>query len=133
MILEQILTSEYFWLAIGFGGQIFFTSRFLVQWIASEKAGKSVMPVSFWFLSIGGSLMLLAYAIHRRDPVFTLGQSCGSIIYVRNLHLIHKERLAKAAKEDIGQFEDDTGLTMNPTEKSEATDSEIVNNSPSGK
>ena len=86
----------WYWYAIGFGGQIFFTMRFLVQWIASERAGKSVVPVSFWFFSIGGSLMLLSYAIYRRDPVFILGQSCGSVIYFRNLHLIYREKQQKA-------------------------------------
>lgn len=80
------------WLIIGYLGQAMFFSRFLVQWIASERAGKSVMPISFWFLSLLGGLTLLAYSIWRKDPVFILGQSCGALIYTRNLMLIRKEK-----------------------------------------
>jgi lipid-A-disaccharide synthase-like uncharacterized protein len=78
------------WLIIGFGGQFLFALRFLIQWIASERAKKSVMPVSFWYLSIAGGLTLLLYAIWRRDPVFVLGQSTGCFIYARNLYLIRR-------------------------------------------
>jgi lipid-A-disaccharide synthase-like uncharacterized protein len=85
------------WIALGFAGQLLFTGRFLVQWIASERKKKSVVPIHFWILSLGGSLILLAYAIHRRDPVFVLGQSAGSFIYIRNLMLIRRE--AKRAQE----------------------------------
>lgn len=81
-----------FWLVVGFVGQIMFGMRFFVQWIASEKAKKSVIPIAFWYLSICGSLILLVYAIHRRDPVFILGQSTGSFIYLRNLYLIKNEK-----------------------------------------
>lgn len=81
-----------FWIVIGFIGQIMFGMRFFVQWIVSGKAKKSVIPIAFWYLSICGSLILLAYAIHRRDPVFILGQSPGSFIYLKNLNLIKKER-----------------------------------------
>jgi lipid-A-disaccharide synthase-like uncharacterized protein len=77
---------------IGFVGQAFFTARFLVQWIASERAGRSVIPVAFWFFSIGGGLILFGYALYRRDPVFILGQGLGTFIYVRNLMLIARER-----------------------------------------
>ncbi|KAA2244012.1 lipid-A-disaccharide synthase N-terminal domain-containing protein [Salinarimonas soli] len=77
---------------VGLIGQLLFTARFLVQWIASERAGRSVVPVSFWFLSIGGGLILLGYALYRKDPVFILGQSLGTLIYVRNLMLISRER-----------------------------------------
>ncbi|MEQ1839155.1 MAG: lipid-A-disaccharide synthase N-terminal domain-containing protein [Verrucomicrobiales bacterium] len=80
------------WVVLGILGQVFFTARFLTQWIASEKAGKSVIPLSFWFFSIGGGLMLLAYALYRRDPVFILGQAFGLFIYVRNLMLIRKSK-----------------------------------------
>lgn len=83
---------ETMWLIIGFTAQILFFSRFLVQWIASERAGKSVVPIAFWFLSLGGGGLLLSYAIFRKDPVFILGQSVGFIIYSRNLHLIFKEK-----------------------------------------
>ncbi len=80
------------WVILGILGQIFFTARFLTQWIASERAGRSVVPLSFWFFSIGGGLMLLAYALYRRDPVFILGQAFGLFIYVRNLMLIRKSK-----------------------------------------
>jgi len=79
---------EMFWLLLGFTAQVFFSARFLVQWIASERAGMSIVPISFWFLSITGGTLLLCYAIWRRDPVFILGQAAGVFIYVRNLVLI---------------------------------------------
>ena len=78
-------------LVIGFIGQAFFSMRFLVQWIASEKQGKSVIPLSFWIFSILGSSLLLIYAIYRKDPVFILGQAPNLFIYSRNLYLIKKE------------------------------------------
>ena len=81
-----------FWLLLGFFAQGLFSARFLIQWIASEKAHKIVMPTVFWYLSIAGSIFLLAYAIYRKDPVFILGQSTGVFIYSRNLYLIYKER-----------------------------------------
>ena len=77
------------WIGIGFLGQFFFFSRFLVQWLASEKQKKSVVPVSFWYFSILGGTVLLFYAVHRRDPVFIAGQALGLFIYARNLWLIH--------------------------------------------
>ncbi len=80
------------WIAIGFAGQALFTMRFLVQWIASERAKKSVIPISFWYFSIGGSFVLLAYAIHQEDPVFILGQAMGFLIYFRNLAFIAKAK-----------------------------------------
>lgn len=83
--------AELLWIAFGLGGQLLFTGRFLVQWIASEKAGRSTVPVAFWWFSIAGGLTLLTYAIHRGDPVFILGQSLGVFIYARNLWLIRKE------------------------------------------
>jgi len=85
------LTSDHIWLAIGFGGQGLFTMRFFVQWIASEKQKKSVMPNAFWYFSIGGGLILLAYAIKKMDPVFILGQGTGLIIYARNIYFIHQK------------------------------------------
>ena len=66
--------------------------RFLIQWIVSEKRGESIIPLPFWYFSIGGSLILLTYSIHRQDPVFILGQSVGSIIYIRNLILIGRKK-----------------------------------------
>jgi len=80
------------WLVVGFGGQICFALRFLVQWIVSERKGESVIPLFFWYLSLAGGLILLAYAIHIKDPVFIVGQSTGAFIYVRNLMLIYKKR-----------------------------------------
>jgi lipid-A-disaccharide synthase-like uncharacterized protein len=79
-----------FWIAFGLFGQVFFSARFFVQWIASERAKKSVVPVSFWWLSILGAFILLIYAIYRRDPVFIIGQSTGFLIYTRNLYFISK-------------------------------------------
>ena len=86
------------WLGIGFFAQLMFSARFLVQWLASERAGKSIVPLLFWYLSIAGSGLLLAYAIHRKDPVFILGQSVGIFIYSRNLYLIRREK--KVALQD---------------------------------
>ena len=80
------------WLIIGFAGQALFTLRFLAQWIASEKARKSTVPIAFWWLSLSGGAVLLTYAIHRRDPVFALGQGAGLFIYMRNITLIRRER-----------------------------------------
>lgn len=77
---------------MGFIAQGLFSARFLVQWIASERAGKSVVPVAFWLFSVGGGGLLLVYAILRKDPVFIVGQASGLVIYGRNLFLIHKER-----------------------------------------
>lgn len=82
------------WIILGFVGQAFFFMRFLIQWIVSEKRGESTIPIAFWYCSIGGSIILLSYAIHRQDPVFILGQSTGSIIYIRNLILISRKNKA---------------------------------------
>ena len=82
---------------LGMLGQVLFFSRFLVQWIASEKKGQSVVPLSFWFLSIGGGFLLLIYALWRKDPVITLGQLVGLFVYVRNLMLIHRHKTAQPA------------------------------------
>lgn len=79
-------------LALGFLAQGLFSARFFVQWIASERAGRSVVPLSFWLFSIAGGGLLLLYAIFRKDPVFIVGQGAGLIIYLRNLFLIYKER-----------------------------------------
>ena len=79
-------------LGVGFLGQAMFFGRFLVQWICSERAGRSYIPISFWYFSLGGAALLLTYAIMRRDPVFIVGQSTGFFIYSRNLILIHRNR-----------------------------------------
>jgi lipid-A-disaccharide synthase-like uncharacterized protein len=86
-----------FWLIIGLVGQVAFFSRFLVQWITSERAGRSTVPTAFWYLSLTGSALLLSYAIHRQDPVFILGQSVGSVVYVRNLMLLGREQQTHAS------------------------------------
>ncbi|MGB4056580.1 MAG: lipid-A-disaccharide synthase N-terminal domain-containing protein [Alphaproteobacteria bacterium] len=81
---------EHIWIAVGLIGQAMFFMRFLLQWIASEKAKMSVVPEVFWYFSIAGAVILLAYAIYRQDPVFILGQSMGFLIYFRNIYLIRK-------------------------------------------
>jgi lipid-A-disaccharide synthase-like uncharacterized protein len=91
-----------FWLVVGFVGQALFSMRFLLQWLKSEREGRSVIPVAFWYFSLAGSLALLAYAIHRLDPVFILGQSAGIVIYLRNLYLISRERQASSAAHPQG-------------------------------
>ena len=82
------------WVILGFVAQAFFTMRFVVQWLASERAKRSVVPVAFWFFSLGGGALLFVYAIQREDPVFILGQGLGLFIYIRNLWLIANERKA---------------------------------------
>jgi lipid-A-disaccharide synthase-like uncharacterized protein len=85
------------WLIVGFTAQGLFTGRFLIQWIASERRKESHIPVAFWYLSLAGGSLLLAYAVHRRDPVFILGQATGLVVYARNLHLILRKRQGEAA------------------------------------
>ncbi len=80
------------WIAVGFAGQLLFSARFIVQWVLSERKGRSYIPMAFWYFSIVGGMTLLAYAIHRQDPVFIAGQAFGLIIYLRNLTLIARER-----------------------------------------
>lgn len=84
--------TEFWWVAFGLAGQLLFMGRFLVQWIASEREGRSVIPLAFWYFSIGGGVILFFYAVYRADPVFILGQSVGLFIYLRNLWLIHAEK-----------------------------------------
>ena len=86
------MDEEGWWLLLGFGGQVLFLGRFVLQWLASERQRRSVVPVAFWHLSIAGALVLLVYAAHRRDPVFVAGQALGVAIYLRNLRLIRLER-----------------------------------------
>ena len=95
----MILTPQI-WLIIGFIGQTIFASRFLIQWIVSERASKSIIPNIFWWISIVGSLILLSYAIHTQDPVFIVGQSCGFLIYSRNLYLIRQDKRASKKNSD---------------------------------
>lgn len=82
---------SWYWIAFGLLGNATFGVRFLVQWIASERAGASVVPPAFWYLSIAGSLVLLVYAIHRRDPIFVLAYLPNSFVYARNLILLRRE------------------------------------------
>ena len=84
------MTTEHVWLGVGLLGQLCFSARFLVQWIASERRKESVVPTEFWYFSIGGGLVLLIYAIYRVDPVFILGQGAGLLVYARNLYFIRK-------------------------------------------
>ena len=84
------MVTEHVWLGFGLLGQACFSARFLVQWIASERRKQSVVPVHFWYFSVGGGLMLLAYAIYRQDPVFILGQGAGLFVYARNLYFIRR-------------------------------------------
>ena len=84
-------TTETIWIVIGFLGQGLFFGRWLVQWIVSERQAESRMPIAFWYLSLVGGLITLAYAIYRRDPVFIAGQGIGATVYIRNLMLIHRQ------------------------------------------
>lgn len=85
-------TAELVWVVIGLCGQLVFTMRFVVQWLASEKERRVVVPELFWWFSIIGGVTLFAYAVHRGDPVFMLGQALGIFIYARNLWLIYAEK-----------------------------------------
>ena len=84
------------WILLGYAGQALFSMRFIVQWVASERVGRSVMPVAFWFFSIGGGVLLFGYALYIRDPVFLLGQGFGVFVYARNLYFELRDR-GKAA------------------------------------
>jgi len=82
------MRTDLAWLVAGLAGQACFTARFLVQWIVSERRRRSVVPVAFWYLSVVGAVLLLSYALYRRDPVFVLGSSVGLVVYARNLMLL---------------------------------------------
>jgi lipid-A-disaccharide synthase-like uncharacterized protein len=97
-LFDVFVTNFDWWVILGFVAQLMFTGRFLVQWIASEKEGRSVVPIAFWFFSIAGGLLLLAYAIYRRDPVFILGQAFGVFVYARNLYLIMKDKKRRGSE-----------------------------------
>jgi lipid-A-disaccharide synthase-like uncharacterized protein len=88
-VMDQIV-GDPFWATIALVGQFTFAARFILQWLVSEYKKRSHVPISFWYISIVGSLILLAYSIHIKNPVFMLGFSLNSVIYVRNLHLIYK-------------------------------------------
>jgi lipid-A-disaccharide synthase-like uncharacterized protein len=91
---DVFITSLDWWVLLGFAAQALFTMRFLVQWIASERAGHSVIPLAFWIFSIGGGLLLLLYALYRKDPVFIAGQAFGVFVYLRNLYFVMRDRKA---------------------------------------
>ncbi len=85
---------ELVWLIIGLTGQALFSMRFLVQWLRSERQKRSIVPVEFWYFSLGGGATLLAYAVHKQDPVFIIGQLTGLFIYGRNLYFIRLQKVA---------------------------------------
>lgn len=91
------MSTETIWIGIGFLGQGLFFGRWVVQWIASERNAESRVPISFWYMSLVGGLITLTYAIYRMDPVFIAGQSVGSVVYLRNLVLIHRADHTKNA------------------------------------
>ena len=101
------ISAENFWLMIGFAGQVVFGLRFIVQWIATEKAKKSVIPLSFWYLSLAGTIVLLVYSIYKKDPVFIAGFSLNLVIYLRNLYFIHihPRKIAASEKETAANDE----------------------------
>lgn len=97
-VYDVFVTRFDLWLVFGLAAQLVFGSRFVLQWIASERAGRSVMPLSFWFLSIAGGLMTLVYGFVRREPVIIFGQGLSTLIYLRNVVLILRERKGGAPK-----------------------------------
>ncbi len=92
MGLGKLLSNVDTWVIVGFAGQALFFGRFFIQWLVSEMRGESHIPLAFWFFSIAGGMVLLTYAIHRRDPVFIAGQGGGLLIYARNLTLIYRKK-----------------------------------------
>ena len=89
---DVFVNNIHWWVLLGVVAQGLFTMRFVVQWLASEKAGRSVVPMTFWWFSIGGGALLLMYALYRRDPVFILGQGFGVFVYIRNLQFVLRAR-----------------------------------------
>ena len=85
-------TESTIWIGIGFIGQALFSARFFLQWLASERAKRSIVPLAFWYFSLVGGIVLLSYAVHKRDPVFIVGQATGVFVYLRNLYLIRSGR-----------------------------------------
>jgi lipid-A-disaccharide synthase-like uncharacterized protein len=96
-LYDVFLVKLTWFVLIGYVGQALFTMRFVVQWIASERARKSVIPVAFWFFSIGGGVTLFAYALYVKDPVFILGQGFGVFVYLRNLYFVMRDRKTASA------------------------------------
>jgi lipid-A-disaccharide synthase-like uncharacterized protein len=102
------LNGETLWISIGIAGQALFGARFFVQWLYSESHGRSLIPRAFWYLSVAGGAVLLAYAIHRREPVFIAGETFTLIIFMRNLHMVRREARMEA---------EDAGVTQPPADK----------------
>jgi lipid-A-disaccharide synthase-like uncharacterized protein len=96
-LTDVFVTRLDWWVILGFLAQGLFTMRFLVQWIASERAGRSVIPMAFWIFSIAGGLLLLVYALYRKDAVFIAGQAFGVFVYLRNLYFVLHERKVAAS------------------------------------
>lgn len=113
-------TEEIIWLSIGFAGQALFAMRFIIQWVVSEQKRDSVIPIAFWYFSIGGGAVLLSYAIWREDPVIILGQCTGLFIYLRNLYFIYANRRADLAVPDP----EGSGMTGDTSDKGQETPSE---------
>jgi lipid-A-disaccharide synthase-like uncharacterized protein len=99
MVLHHWFTTEHIWLVIGFAGQGLFASRFIIQWFKSEREGRSVIPIAFWYCSLAGGLVTLAYTIYLKSIPLSLGQASGLIVYSRNLYLIFRERSLLRATE----------------------------------
>ncbi len=107
------------WIAVGLVGQAVFCMRFVVQWIATERHKKSVVPVAFWYLSLVGSVILLAYAIRRRDPVFAPGYCLTLLVYLRNLHFIRRGARARVEATVPADDADDADDVGPPTTKTD--------------
>lgn len=95
---DGLSSGELLWLSLGLGAQAMFSTRFIIQWIASERAKKSIVPEAFWYFSFVGGFMLFIYALHRMDPVFIIGQGTGLFIYSRNIYLIWKNKVFSREK-----------------------------------
>lgn len=104
VLLEELWRTMDWWTAVGFFGQLMFFSRFLLQWIHSERLRRSEIPVGFWFLSLTGGAITLAYAVHIWNAVFIVGQAFGLLVYVRNVMLLtrHRTPLSKTASTQTG-------------------------------
>ena len=92
-----MITVDHLWVGFGFLGQAIFGGRFLVQWIASERARRSIIPIAFWWFSIAGGILLFVYSLHRKDPVFIAGQGAGLFIYARNIIFVLREHRQEPA------------------------------------
>jgi lipid-A-disaccharide synthase-like uncharacterized protein len=108
---DCIREASTLWLTIGFVGQALFSGRFLVQWLYSEKMKQSLIPTAFWYFSIAGGLVLLAYALHKQDPVFIAGQAFGLLVYFRNLYLLVENK----------KLRDDVAARSTPAPQEEIT------------